>query len=92
MMKTGKIAALVALAVSFASTSVSAAEMVRASSSRVAVAPRGVAAGQLLSSTRASKKVSEDNSLLGAPLFLLILGGVAVTIGTIAVVDNGGSN
>ena len=41
---------------------------------------------------RAGRGMESSNQLLGAPLFLLFLGAVAVTIGTIIVVNNGGGS
>lgn len=44
---------------------------------------------------RASQPTRRDQHLLGAPLFLVFLGAVAITVGTIVIVnnnDNGGSH
>ena len=41
---------------------------------------------------RVGKKVGEKNDLLGAPLFLIFLGAVAITVGTIVIVNNDNSS
>ena len=91
-MRLAKFAAMAAMAVSALSTAAVAAP-VRPSDARLVSAPSGVTAGVLnRSQVRASKKTAQNESLLGAPLFLLFLGAVAVTVGTIVIVDNNGSN
>lgn len=39
---------------------------------------------------RVGRQVAKTNNLLGAPLFLALMGSVAVTVGTIAIVNNNG--
>jgi hypothetical protein len=80
--------AVIAIAVS-GSSALAAAEPVRPAA--ISAAGSRVGMPTLRTNARVGKGVAAENSLLGAPLFLLILGGVAVTIGTIVVVSNGDS-
>jgi hypothetical protein len=84
-----KQALATSLVLAMASSSAIAAGEVRASTS--AAMPSLQLAAPLKAGTRVGKGVAKKNDLLGAPLFLVFLGAVAVTIGTIVVVDNGSS-
>lgn len=68
-------------------------------SSTVATAAETRAAGALPTSShvaqpaQAAKQMGDDSQLLGAPLFLIFLGAVVITIGTIIIIhNNNGSN
>lgn len=84
-----KRAVATSLVIAMASSSAFAAGEVRASTS--AAMPSVQLAVPLKAGTRVGKSVSKKNELFGAPLFLAFLGAVAITIGTIVVVDNGSS-
>ncbi len=47
---------------------------------------------KIVSGTRVGHRVDDKSQLLGAPLFLFFLGAVAVTIGTIVIVNNNGGS
>ena len=69
-----------------------AGDTVRAADTAVStVAPAG-AGKAMRAGTRVGSQVGQKNALLGAPLFLAFLGAVAVTIGTIIIVNNNGSS
>ena len=70
----------------------SAGEAIRSADTSVSTAVPAGASAVVKAGTRVGGQVSDKNSLLGAPLFLLFLGAVAITIGTIIIVNNNGSS
>lgn len=67
-------------------------EAVRAATTSVSLAAPVGASSVVRSGARVGSQVDRKNSLLGAPLFLAFLGAVAITIGTIIIVNNNGSS
>ena len=69
------------------------ASPVLAASAPVRPAPLSAAAGSRLGApVRVGKTVDNKQNLLGAPLFIAFLGAVAITIGTIIIINNNGSS
>ena len=81
-MKIAKSIAAAAMVGSLFSSTIAVAGETRAAS---ALPRTHVAQAQ---QPRAAKQMDEQNDLLGAPLFLLFLGAVAITVGTIIIVNN----
>lgn len=67
-------------------------EAVRAANTSVSTAVPAGASAMVRSGARVGSPVGEKNALLGTPLFLAFLGAVAVTIGTVVVVNNNGNS
>lgn len=68
-------------------------EAIRAANTGVSIAAPVGASAVVRSGARVGGQVERKNSLLGAPLFFAFMGAVAVTIGTVIVVnDNGASS
>ena len=83
------LAASIAIAM-ISSSAVAAGEAVRPSMSLVASSGQAVA--PLRAGARLGGSVDKKNDLLGAPLFLIFLGAVAITIGTIVIINNNNGN
>ena len=67
-------------------------EAIRAADTQVSTSAPVGASSVVRSGARVGSHVDDKNSLLGAPLFLAFLGAVAVTIGTIIIVNNNGNS
>lgn len=86
MNKFSNFAAMTAVVLVAASPALAAAPAVRPS---VIQLPAGATArGPVAMGTRLGRPIRTENNLLGAPLFLVFLGAVAVTIGTVVIVNN----
>ena len=73
------------------STTVAQAETIRAGASLPNVTAANSGLLSQPAAKRASAKASDESNLLGTPLFLALLGAVAVTGGTIIIVNNNGN-
>ncbi len=67
-------------------------EAIRSANTTVSTSAPAGATAIVRSGARVGSQVDQKNSLLGAPLFLAFLGAVAITIGTIIIVNNNGSS
>ena len=84
-MKFFKQAMAVSVAATMLGSSVLAAEAIRPTAPMAVGSRLGT---PVASGARVGAKVDRSNDLFGAPLFLVFLGAVAITVGTIVVVDN----
>ena len=96
-MKTMKRAAAALVAASMLSSPVLAASAVRPAMASLPAVGGTAGSGsplgpQFASGMRAGSHVGKSSQLLGAPLFLVFLGAVAVTIGTIVIVNHNSSS
>lgn len=67
-------------------------DSIRSANTFVSTSVPAGASAVVRSGARVGSQVGDKNSLLGAPLFLIFLGAVAVTIGTIVIINNNGSS
>lgn len=82
-----KLVGLAALAATLAASTASVPAMARDVRPTAATVVDATAS-KVLTVGRAGAKRGQESNLFGAPLLIVLLGAVAVTIGTIVIVDN----